>query len=190
MAISEKAIDFMQTSMDRGRPVPGQSLTNSPEQPYKWEKAAEFTNPKETMLYVFETLTVPETVNNLLESVAGGVGIIDLASIVLYSGFLEGKWNPDLMTLLMEPTMYMIIALAEKAGIEYKLEAGDISNEEENVFAKENSTYNKGLSALEKIKSKAASSINPQTIPVEIQEKIKQIEVPQGLLSKTKVKEV
>ena len=29
------------------------------------------------------------------------------------------------MVLLMEPTMYMVMALAEKAGIDYNLEAGD-----------------------------------------------------------------
>tara|TARA_R110000764_G_scaffold12385_1_gene36350 strand:+ start:271 stop:459 length:189 start_codon:yes stop_codon:yes gene_type:complete len=61
MAISEQAVKFKQESMERGQAVPGQSLTNSPDEKYQWEKAPEFTNPRETMLYVFETLTVPET---------------------------------------------------------------------------------------------------------------------------------
>jgi hypothetical protein len=50
MAISNNAIDFLQQSLDTGRPIPGQSLTNSPEEPYNWEKPAEFSNPKEAML--------------------------------------------------------------------------------------------------------------------------------------------
>ena len=44
------------------------------------------------MLYVFETLTVPETTTNLvLLSLSNGVGVVDIASITLYAGFLEGR---------------------------------------------------------------------------------------------------
>ena len=111
MAVSEKAINFIQSGLERGQAIPGQSLTNSPDQPYNWEKPSEYSNPREAMLYVFESLTVPETTTNILLSLDNGVGVIDIASITLYSGFLEGKWNPDLMILLMEPTMYMIMAL-------------------------------------------------------------------------------
>ena len=125
MAVSEKAAQFMQGNMERGQALPGQSLTNSPEEPYKWEKSPEFTDSKEAMLYVFETLTQPDTTTNILLSLSKGVGVIDIASITLYSGFTEGKWNPDLMTLLMEPVMYMIMALAEKAEIDFVVEAGD-----------------------------------------------------------------
>ena len=77
MATSEKAMQFMQGNMERGRPVPGQSLTNSPEEPYNWEKPAEYTNAKEAMIFVFEALTVPETTSNILLSLNKGVGIID-----------------------------------------------------------------------------------------------------------------
>ena len=112
MTISNNSIDFLQQSLDTGRPIPGQSLTNSPEEPYNWEKPAEFSNPKEAMLYTFGILTEPETTANILLSISKGISVIDISSIILYQGFTEGKWNPDLMTLLMEPTMYMIMALA------------------------------------------------------------------------------
>ena len=59
-----------------------------------------------------------------------------IASITLYSGFLEGKWNPDLMVMLMEPTMYMIMALAEKAEIPYQLEAGDYKEVKKMILMK------------------------------------------------------
>ncbi len=130
MAVSEKAIGFMQGNMERGKAIPGQSLTNSPEDPYKWEQPSEFTNSKEAMLYVFENLTVPETTSNILLSLSKGIGVIDIASITLYTGFTEGKWNPDLMMLLMEPTMYMIMALAEKAEIVYIMDSEDEIEEE------------------------------------------------------------
>ena len=184
MAISEKAVEFLGNSLATGKAVPGQSLTNSPEQPYKWEQPPEFVNTKEASLYVFSVLTTPETVPNLLESVANGVGVVDLASIVLYSGFLEGKWNPDLMTLLMEPTMYMIMALAEKANIKYVVDTGDDDKEPEITGDQQEKTFKRGLTALEEIKNQTVNRINPQTIPVEVRQQIEQIELPKGLLEK------
>ena len=38
MAVSDKAVEFLGNSLNTGRPIPGQSLTNSPDQPYKWEQ--------------------------------------------------------------------------------------------------------------------------------------------------------
>ena len=78
MAITKEATDFMQRSLDVGRPIPGQSLTNSPEQPYNWEKPAEYTNTKEAMLYTFEILTEPETTANILLSILESI-LIDPA---------------------------------------------------------------------------------------------------------------
>jgi hypothetical protein len=184
MAVSEKAIEFLGNSLATGKAVPGQSLTNSPEDKYKWESPPEFSNHKEASLYVFSLLTTPETVPNLLESVANGVGIIDLASIVLYSGFLEGKWNPDLMALLMEPTMYMIMALSEKANIKYVVDSGDDEQESEITSEQQEKSFKKGLTALEEIKKETVNKINPQAIPIEIKEKLETIELPKGLLDR------
>lgn len=185
MAVSEKAINFIQGSLERGKAIPGQSLTNDPSQPYNWEKPTEYTNPKEAMLYVFETLTVPETTTNILLSLSNNVGVIDIASITLYSGFLEGKWSPDLMLLLMEPTMYMVMALAEKAEIEYSLEAGD--SEETTVEMsgdKAVETLQSGISELDKMRQVAASRVNPQSVPQEVREIIEETELSPSLLEK------
>jgi len=184
MAVSEKAVNFIQESLDRGRPIPGQSLVNSPEQPYKWEQPPEYTNPREAMLYVFETLTVPETTANTLLSISNGVGVIDIASIVLYTGFLEGKWNPDLMMLLMEPTMYMIMALAEKADIDYLLEAGDDESPVEMSPEKQLETIENGISELDKMRQVAAQRVSPMSVPKEVREVIEETELSPSLLQR------
>ena len=184
MAVSEKAINFIQGGLERGKAVPGQSLTNDPSQPYNWEKPSEYTNPREAMLYVFESLTVPETTTNILLSLNKGVGVIDLASITLYSGFLEGKWNPDLMMLLMEPTMYMIMALAEKADIEYNLEAGDDEAPVEMSGDKAVETLQKGINELDRIRNVAASRVNPQSVPQDVRKIIEEKELPPSLLQR------
>jgi hypothetical protein len=184
MAVSEKAVNFMQGSLERGKAIPGQSLTNDPKQPYNWEKPAEYSNPREAMLYVFETLTVPETTTNVLLSISNGVGVMDIASITLYSGFLEGKWNPDLMVLLMEPTMYMIMALAEKADIPYSLEAGDDETPAEMSGDKAVETLQSGINELDKMRRVAASRVNPQSVPQEVRDVIEQTELSPSLLQR------
>ena len=186
MAVSEKAINFIQGGLERGKAIPGQSLTNSPEQPYNWEKPSEYTNPREAMLYVFENLTVPETTTNVLLSLSNGVGVIDIASITLYSGFLEGKWNPDLMMLLMEPTMYMIMALAEKADIDYSLEAGDDEAPVEMSGDKAVETLQKGINELDRIRNVAVSRVNPQSVPQDVREVIEEKELSPSLLERVK----
>ena len=188
MAVSEKAIKFLGDNLDRGRPIPGQSLTNEPDQPYNWEKPSEFTNPREAMLYVFETLTVPETVENVLLSVMNGVSVIDIASITLYSGFLEGKWNPDLMTLLMEPTMYMIMALAEKAEIPFQLDAGDDVSPQTMSGSKQVETLDKSINQLDELKRQAVNRASPMSVPQDIREIIEETKIEKSLLEKVKDK--
>jgi hypothetical protein len=184
MAVTDKAVNFMQGSMERGRPIPGQSLTNDPSQPYNWEKPAEYTNPKEAMLFVFESLTEPETTANILLSLSKGVGVIDIASITLYTGFLEGKWNPDLMTLLMEPTMYMVMALAEKAEIDFVMDAGDEVDEEEILGDKAVAELEKGVGSLEAMRKQAAQRVSPQSVPQEVREVIEEKSIEPSILER------
>ena len=184
MTISNNSIDFLQQSLDTGRPIPGQSLTNSPEEPYNWEKPAEFSNPKEAMLYTFGLLTEPETTANILINVTKGVSIIDIASIVLYQGFLEGKWNPDLMTLLMEPTMYMVMALCEKAEIKYKLDSVDDDDVEEMMGDKAVEKIEQEIGALDQVRRKAVQQVSPQSVPADVKEVIEQTEIQPSLLEK------
>ena len=184
MAVSEKAINFIQGSLERGRPIPGQSLTNSPDQPYRWEQPPEYANPPEAMLYVFETLPVPETTTNLLMSLNNGVGVIDIASITLYSGFLEGKWSPDMMLLLMEPTMYMIMALAEKAEIEYQLEAGDDEVPSEMDTDQHIAKLKGGLNQLDQLKRQALDRVSPQSVPEDVREVIEETTLSPSLLER------
>ena len=181
MAISEKAIKFLEDGLSRGRPIPGQSLTNSPDEPYAWERPPELVEPRKAMYEVFDALTEPEATANLLISLNKGVGVIDLASIVLYAGFLEGKWTADLMVLLMEPTMYMIMALAEKAEISYNLDAGDdeigpeMSGEEQ---------VNRVQNSLDILKKEAKTKVSDAAVPKDVREMISEVNLEPSLLAR------
>lgn len=184
MAMTEKASQFMQGNMERGRPIPGQSLTNDPSQPYNWEKAPEFTNSKEAMLYVFENLTVPETTANILLSLSKGIGVIDIASITLYTGFTEGKWNPDLMMLLMEPTMYMVMSLAEKAELDFVMDSAEEVGEEEILGDKAIEQIEEGIGSLDAMRKQAAQRVSPQSVPQEVRKVIEEKEIEPSILEK------
>ena len=184
MELTQEGIQYLENSIDRGRPVPGQSLTNSTEQPYNWERSPEITDPREGMYVVFDALIEPETVTNILSAIDEGVGVIDIASVVLYTGFLEGKWNPDLMLILMEPTMYMIMALAEKAEIDYVLETGDDDEPKQVDPNKQVSEIEEGINSLEALRKKAAARVNPQSVPTEIKEAVEKVEIQPSLLEK------
>ena len=46
--------DFIKYNSKMDRPIPGESLTNDPENPYPWEKPTEFTNVVKASEYLFE----------------------------------------------------------------------------------------------------------------------------------------
>tara|TARA_R110000803_G_scaffold157918_2_gene222197 strand:+ start:1759 stop:2466 length:708 start_codon:yes stop_codon:yes gene_type:complete len=117
-----------------GSAIPGQSLTNDPQAPAPYEQPPEFTNPHTAIDYILSTMLEPETIKNLSASFVGGASLIDVASILLYSGFTGGKWTPDLMTLLMEPTIYILMAIAERLDVEYVI---DNEDQEDNQFSDE-----------------------------------------------------
>jgi hypothetical protein len=115
-------------------PIPGQSLTASPDEPRPFESPPEFTNFREALNSVTTELLQEEVYIPLIEAIGSGIPLTDLAMQILYEGFREGKWNPDLLMLLVEPLIFVLMALAEKSGIDYRLtgdEEDDLDAEEE-----------------------------------------------------------
>ena len=110
----QEGLKFLSTN---GRPIPGESLTNSPDAPYPWEQPTQFTELEPAIDALFIELTEPEAYHSIINLVDNKVPLGDITQIILTDGFQKGMWNPDLLLLLIEPTMYMIMALAEKAGI-------------------------------------------------------------------------
>jgi len=181
MQISENATNFLERNMTAGRAIPGQSLTNSPETPHRWEQPPEFSEPHKAMLQIFETITEKESLSNILLSLSKKVSVVDLSSIILYSGFIEGKWNPDLMTLLMEPTMYMIMYLGDKANLDYSMDSRRENNVDE---ASGEEQLKRITSSLDELKQVAADRVSPMSVTPEIKEELEEIEIPTSLLDK------
>ena len=118
----------------KGAPIPGKSLTNSPDQPYAWEQPAEFASPREALMSITDSLLNEEVLPSLLDTIHDGTGLTDIASILLYNGFTQGKWSPDTMMLLMEPTLYLLMFIADQANLEYIIDTEGAK--EENYISK------------------------------------------------------
>lgn len=165
-----------------GRPIPGQSLTNSPDESYPWESPPEFTNFKDALEYITDKLLIEENYLPMMQSVSDGVPLSDITTQLLYVGFREGKWNPDLLLLLVEPVMYVLMALAEKADIQYVL-YGDEEEDEEPETDLE-SKKAKNIQEVARAKLGNVSEIPQGALPTDIAQQIQSLDIGPGLLEK------
>jgi len=107
------------------RPIPGQSLTNSPDQKYPWDNPPEITSQREATERVFLDLIKSDNIETVSTLMADGMPVADVAQMLLMAGFTKGKFNPDMMLNLLEPTMFMLLSIAEKVGIDPKITRED-----------------------------------------------------------------
>lgn len=110
--------EYLKAITTGGRPIPGQSLTSDPNNPAPYEKPPEFTTINEASEYLFAKFIDEEVYPELMGVLDQGVPIMDVVQTTLFTGFTEGKWNPDLLMLMVEPTAYMLLGLAESADID------------------------------------------------------------------------
>ena len=169
--------EYMKIVAGGGRPIPGQSLTINPDDPQPYERPPQYTSVHEASEEIFSRLIEEETYKQLIMVLGDGMPVMDVVQTMLFTGFSEGKWNPDLMLMLVEPVAYMILALAERAGLDpviYREEDEDEA-EDRQVFG---ATLEKDrLDRVQKLASlgKApASGVTPQMI-----EAIQELPVPQ-----------
>jgi|TARA_R110000796_G_scaffold57480_3_gene132561 hypothetical protein len=113
------------------RPIPGQSLTNDPENPAPYERPPEFTNVHDATMYLWDFVTEEATYTSFMTGISKGVPVMSIVQVVLFNEFQQGKWNPDLMMMLAEPLAYMLIALAERLDLDIII---DNDEEEGDVF--------------------------------------------------------
>ncbi len=177
---SQEAVDAFAQA---GRPIPGQSLTSNPDEPRPFEGPPDFTNFKEALDYVAAELLLEENFMPMVLAMGDGVPVTDLAMQIGYVGFREGKWNPDLMMMLMEPLMYLLMALAEKAGIKYRIDDEDDDDDEDTTSDQSNQFEQ--LKKVTKEKFPTKSSVSKTALPSDILEKVEELEIPQeSLLAK------
>ena len=122
--------EFEEFRSTMGRPTAGQSLTNDPDNPAPFEQPPKFTELPSASLYLWEKITTPEVYVPAMEALSDGQPIMSLVQLVLKTEFQEGMFNPDLMTMLIEPLAYMFLALAERLDIDPVFYRGEEEDDE------------------------------------------------------------
>lgn len=148
------------------RPIPGESLTNDPENPQPHEGPPEFTKKKDALEAIFANLTREEVYVPAMEALIQGTPVMEMTQVLLFEGFRQGKWNPDLFMMLVEPTAYMTMALAERAQVEYVIDREGDEVDPDNEIEKKFDTIGKTL-------MKGAKK--PDVLPPEIEQKIEEL---------------
>lgn len=131
MSATTNTPQFTQQASQLKRSIPGEGMANDPDSPYSFEKAPEFTVQREALEYLFVTITEEDKYPDILGAIDDGVPIMELTQVILFKGFTEGKWNPDLLLMLAEPVAYILMALAERQGIDYVINSDDVDEETE-----------------------------------------------------------
>jgi hypothetical protein len=156
--LSNEQLELAQGAFNKS--IPGQSLTNSPSQPYAWEMPSRYTTVQDAASAIFADMTEEDNFVKLMTALKSGTSVVDIASTILYRGFQLGQFNPDLMLLLMEPVMYMIMSLAERVGL------GDIlgyeGEQSEDEFDEDNKQEK--LSVLKETIKNQLNQVSEQTL--------------------------
>ena len=134
------------------RPIPGQSMTNDPANPDPYEQAPKFTNFHEASEYMWDSLTEEAEYVKYMTAVSKGIPVMSIVQVILFNEFQQGTFNPDLMMMMVEPTAFMIIALAERLDLDIQITLDDDEDEDENFdfhrdfgrkrVYRQNSTFN------------------------------------------------
>ena len=169
------------------RPIPGESLTSDPDNPMPFEGPPEITQQAEGVNYLFLMVTDEDAYPDIMSSIREGVPLSEIAQLILFEGFMQGKWNPDLLILLFEPLIYMLMALSEKVQIEYILYPGEEKDDE--VLDEEQS-----VEMLRKIAEIAIKDIGRgnkvTSLPAEIQQRLEEFKPEdESLLTKKEEEE-
>tara|TARA_R100001129_G_scaffold165451_1_gene132202 strand:+ start:460 stop:1197 length:738 start_codon:yes stop_codon:yes gene_type:complete len=177
---SQNGLDELTKILSRGSSIPGQSLVNSPDQKYAWEQPPEYPNPKDALDYISSIILQKNAVKEIVQALAKGAAVGDIAMAILYTKFTEGKFNPDVLLLLAEPVMFLIMAIGEEANIKYNIEGDDL---DEFDYDDENEIIQDKLKDFEN----ALSGVKNVTVKKTVQNnKIPENVVPQNLLDRVK----
>ena len=158
--------------------IPGQSLTNPKDQNYAWEKPAKFSSVKDAREDIFLKLLEPKRIQSLQQLMMDKVPVNNIAQLILVEGFKSGQFNPDMALNLLEPTMYMLMAIAEKSGIEPIVEGDDDGEEDDEESINRVMTDSKNMiKEGGRFQDARVRNIQPASVGKDIAEKLENLDV-------------
>ncbi len=155
-------------------PIPGQSLTDTPGNA-PWEHPPQYTDPEQVLDGLYDKITNGEFTEQLIAMLDAGVPVEAIVRVMVFGGFMQGKFTPDMGFMIVEPLMKLVAAVGIRAGVnELKLSLDDLSN---NKFLKD-------MAELKAAKEEVGS------ITQDIQQDLPQPEENPGLMARPEPQEV
>ena len=112
-------------------PVPGQSLTDEPGN-YPWEHPPQYVTTDGAADHLWNRMSEPEFAEQIIAMLDAGVPVEAIARTILFGGFLNGKFSPDVAFIIAEPVMKMIATIGVIAEVkDIKMSMDDITNKKE-----------------------------------------------------------
>ena len=109
--------DFTQSEYNRfDSPVRGQSLTDKPGN-YPWEHPPQYNDVDQVLELIFDQVTNERFAKQIISMLHAGVPVEAIVRVITFSGFLNGKFNPDVGFIVIEPLMNLISAIGIRAGV-------------------------------------------------------------------------
>jgi hypothetical protein len=123
-------------------PLAGQSLTADPDSKMAWDGPPKYSSVREASEAIFLDILEDDNLKAIVTMLQDGVPVSEITQVLLMTGFSKGQFNPDTLLLLIEPVMYMIMAIGDKFGIEdvkiYRGEEEDDEEDEDDISVEEN----------------------------------------------------
>ena len=118
--------------------------------------------------YIWNRISEPERAEQIIAMLDAGVPVEVIGRTILFGGFLNGKFTPDVAFLIAEPVMKMVLTIGVMAQIkDIKISMDDVTNKNE-------------------IRSAVRLKQEAKRIGQEVQEEIKQ----KGIMSKPETEEI
>ena len=119
----------------------------------------------------------PEFAQRVLAMLDAGIPVEALGRIIIFNGFMEGKWTPDVAFIITEPIMKMIAAMGMRGGVEnIRMSMSDLTNNED-------------MKAITKIKLDNEEAKKAAKAATSVKKDIKKIDT-EGLMAKPKKQEI
>ena len=97
-------------------PIPGQSLTDTPGNA-PWEHPPQYTDPEQVLDGLYNQITNGEFTEQIIAMLDAGIPVEAIVRVMVFSGFTQGKYTPDVGLMIVEPLMNLISAVGIRAGI-------------------------------------------------------------------------
>jgi len=155
-------------------PIPGQSLTDTPGNA-PWEHPPQYTDPEQVLDGLYNQITNGEFTEQIIAMLDAGIPVEAIVRVMVFSGFTQGKYTPDIGLMIVEPLMNLISAVGIRAGVsKLKLSLEDLSNK----------NFISDMSELKQAGQQMSS------ISEEIKQELPKSEAGSGLLTRPQSKEV